>query len=256
MVAGDLAGPEYWSRRWAGWSGSGLTRPGWHGLLARHLPRDRTWRCLELGCVPGRFLVYLHREFGYRPAGLDYSGRIGLAEATLRRAGIEHFELHACDLFEFRPAQAYDVVCSFGLVEHFRDSQAVVRRHVELVRPGGYVVIEVPNFTHVQYFLRQLLEPVSLRRHQREVMNPAVLGGQLRRCGTKLLYAGMWGTFDLRLSGAGGLWRYYVARGANLAVERLRGWLERCGLGNCPTRLLSPVVLAIARRVQAPGGRL
>ena len=49
----------------------------------------------------------------------------------------------------------YDVVYSLGLIEHFVDRVSIVERHVRLARPGGLLILGVPNFRGLTgWFLR------------------------------------------------------------------------------------------------------
>ena len=245
---GDLAGKQFWDKVWAPRRGpSQAEPPPGHPIIEQILPARSDWTCLEIGCVPGKILAWMNRRFGYRVEGVDYSDRIDAAQATLQVACPGQYRLHHADFFQFSPARRYQVVCSFGFVEHFTQWQTAVRRHAELTEPGGYVVIEVPNFTHLQYFLRLLFEPQALRHHQPSATNPHAIASCLKRSGMDIIHAGHWRTFDLHLSGTGRLWRYYTARAVNIAVDRLRHLMVAAGLDNCPTRLLSPTAMVVAR---------
>jgi len=48
------------------------------------------------------------------------------------------------------PERHYDVVSAFHVLEHMPDSRAFLRDMARWARPGGFVVIEVPNFNSVQ----------------------------------------------------------------------------------------------------------
>lgn len=75
--------------------------------------------------------------------GLDLSVEmIALVEGRCRESGLE-IELHQGSLFDFRPAQTYDVVCANYLLDCFPPDQAfwAMRHLVGLVRPGGLFLI-------------------------------------------------------------------------------------------------------------------
>jgi SAM-dependent methyltransferase len=46
---------------------------------------------------------------------------------------------------ELRPNSSYDAVCSSHCLEHMRDVPAALRQWWRLVRPGGYLVLVVPD---------------------------------------------------------------------------------------------------------------
>ncbi|MCH2132770.1 MAG: class I SAM-dependent methyltransferase [Phycisphaerales bacterium] len=137
-------------------------------LFRRHLPCDPTYRCLELGCCPGQYLWYFHNRFGYHPSGLDYL-EDGCRETQARCAAneLEADIIHA-DLFDFECNDEYppwDVIASFGLVEHFEDIMPCLHRHIDLVRPGGYVAIVIPNHAGLNGTILRLHMPDRYRLH-------------------------------------------------------------------------------------------
>lgn len=102
---------------------------------------------LEIGCAGGKFMVYFGSEFGYEVSGVDYSQQgCELARRNLELAGIKGAvvcsDLFKCDEFE---KESFDVVFSGGFIEHFDDTEKVLGKHVEFLRPGGTLVIELPN---------------------------------------------------------------------------------------------------------------
>jgi hypothetical protein len=88
-----------------------------------------------------------------------------------------------------------EMVLSGGFVEHFDDSEAVVRRHVEFVKPGGLVVIIVPNLTHIHRVLCGLLEPKILAVHRFPLMRKNMLRHTLEAVGLQVLHCEYHKTF-------------------------------------------------------------
>ena len=131
----------------------------WHQYLKRYLPADSHRRLVELGCHPGRYLWYFHTHFGYEVEGIEYV--IPACELTERALAAHDVpaKIHAADFFEFTPeAGAYDIVFSQGVVEHFVDVIPVVRRHAELAKPGGYIIIVIPNHAGLNGFILKHLD--------------------------------------------------------------------------------------------------
>ncbi|MEO8740961.1 MAG: class I SAM-dependent methyltransferase [Casimicrobiaceae bacterium] len=127
----------------------GLFRRPFHAFFAAHLPAVAPpgASLIEIGCGRSQLLPYFARQFGLRVAGLDYS-EVGCEKAKriLQRDGVDG-DVHCADLFDAAavPATGYDVVFSFGLVEHFEDSVGVVRALARYARPGGSVLTLIPN---------------------------------------------------------------------------------------------------------------
>ena len=61
------------------------------------------------------------------------------------------------------PEASFDLVYSLGVIEHFEDARSIVEKHLFLTKPGGRVVISIPNFGGVygrleRYFCPRALE--------------------------------------------------------------------------------------------------
>jgi len=246
---GRAADENYWSTRWNVlkprlYSGP----PTWHRIVAQHLPRRTDWTLFEIGCVPGGMLVYFNKEFGYRPAGIDYVAQLDLVEATLQLNGIPAVELHQADLFTFTPPHRYDVVFSAGFLEHFDDYMPAVRKHVEMVKPGGYLVVNVPNYTHAQYYLHSLFDAENLRKHRFEIMKPEILREAIRSCGMEVIMCSPTVTFDFWIVNRGHGIRRFFSRLVEGFAGRVTAVLDRLGLNNYSNRWFSPHILCIARK--------
>lgn len=98
---------------------------------------------LDVGCGGGGFLNRARRA-GFDVTGIDFN------ETRLRRVreklGLE--KLHAQSLEEFsrtRPPAGFDAVSLFQVLEHL-DRPAAWLGHIRsLLKPGGYLVVGVPN---------------------------------------------------------------------------------------------------------------
>jgi len=154
---GDRAGQQYWNAVWSAATQTDRMAPSTPGFrnhvdrgfaaLFRTLVPGREFELLEVGCASSRWLPYFASEYGARVCGLDYSELGCDVERTiLRDAGIEG-EIVCGDLFAPPTilTNRFDVVLSFGVVEHFDDTTAVIRALREYVKPGGTLVTVIPN---------------------------------------------------------------------------------------------------------------
>ena len=73
------------------------------------------------------------------------------------------------DIFELKTDRRFDIVCSFGLIEHFTDKKAVIDVHKEFLKDDGYLIILIPmDSNHSRAFF--LLHP-ELNLGYRELIN-------------------------------------------------------------------------------------
>jgi 2-polyprenyl-3-methyl-5-hydroxy-6-metoxy-1,4-benzoquinol methylase len=129
-------------------------------------------RVLEIGFAPGKLLVFAGKVLGADVAGIDYSPNGVAASRELFRAlGIDG-DLRCEDVFQtsFSPG-SFDLVYSNGLIEHFEDPCPIVRKHVELAKPGGRILVLVPNYGGVYGRIQRRLDPENLAIHNLDIMS-------------------------------------------------------------------------------------
>ena len=118
----------------------------WNEHMARYAfaaRLSRMKRVLDAGCGAGYGAAELARS-ALSVTGLDVSGE---AIAYAR----EHYPLPnlrflraSCEAFPF-PADSFDLVVAFEVIEHLRDARAFVEEARRVLTPGGQCVISTPN---------------------------------------------------------------------------------------------------------------
>ena len=133
-------------------------------------------RVLEIGCAPGKHAAYLVKVRRAQFCGLDYSEPgIEYCRELFRRLGLEG-EFRCEDLFSSSfPERSFDVVYSLGVVEHFQNPQPVVERHLTMAKPGGVVLITVPNYGGLYGRIQRHFDAENLGIHNLDIMSPAEL---------------------------------------------------------------------------------
>lgn len=108
-------------------------------LLARHLPGARS--VLEVGCGTGYVLRALHEDAGLAVTGTELHPA-GLSRARQRHGGAELLQADARQL----PFDAhFDAVAAFDVLEHIEEDAAVLRELRRATRPGGGLLLTVPQ---------------------------------------------------------------------------------------------------------------
>src|SRR5437588_677894 len=146
--AGALTHPEYWSPYW-----KDIPLPQTINLadpITRQLA-ERIERCaqlgpgalaLEVGCAASAWLPFFYKKWGWRVEGIDYAAA-GCATAR-RNLALLHVPgaIYEADVFDFALDRLgrYDLVASFGVVEHFTHPVEILRAMYALLRPGGRIV--------------------------------------------------------------------------------------------------------------------
>ena len=138
----------------------------------KYLPKNEGLSVLEIGGSPGQYLAYLHRNFAYSIACMDYSP-IGCQKTRENFAllGIDG-QVHEADLFKEKSTiPQFDIVYSLGLIEHFTDFDQVIEKHLEYIKPGGMLVLGAPNFLGINHFFLKRLAPELLAKHNLKNMD-------------------------------------------------------------------------------------
>lgn len=144
----------------------------------------RGWKVLDMGCGVGALIAALQRE-GADAIGYD-SDPIAIEVGQSRWQANVHVST-SNELDSLRGS--FDLLCMSHLVEHLPDIKDSLSNIMQVVRPGGWVFIEVPNCfaemfksnvdteSHLHFFTRKsliwLLQSIDLQVTACESCGPA-----------------------------------------------------------------------------------
>ncbi|HEV7672153.1 MAG TPA: class I SAM-dependent methyltransferase [Thermoanaerobaculia bacterium] len=97
---------------------------------------------LEVGCGRGVTGAYLQRQLGCRVTGVELHPEVA-ADAATRLHAVLVGDLQTLDIPE-----RFDAVLGCEIVEHLPEAAAFLARARELIRPGGQIVLSIPNVGH------------------------------------------------------------------------------------------------------------
>lgn len=151
----------------------------------------------EIGCYPGRYLAYFGDK-GSLLNGIDLTPKVS-TELTnwLISNNYPIGQFHHDNIENFKSSNQYDVVCSFGFIEHFENWEEIIEIHHKLLKPGGTLIITVPNFKGLfQYYAHLFLDKENLDRHNVKSMNPKKWAKLLEKLNYEVQFQGPFGNFD------------------------------------------------------------
>ncbi len=109
--------------------------------VVRHLPQP-PGSLLEVGCGQGGFGARLARRFRYVGIDLDETS-LSIARRRLDAHGVSG-EFRLGDLGVLDPAESFDVICAFEVLEHLEDDGGALLAWAEKLAPGGTLIVSVP----------------------------------------------------------------------------------------------------------------
>jgi SAM-dependent methyltransferase len=156
-------------------------------ILAKLIAEKDAKTAIELGGFPGYYAIYLKKYQQMDTTLLDYFIHPGLVNELLEKNGLHEGDIKIieADLFTYEPPVQYDMVLSFGLIEHFSDTKFIIDKHLPYLKPGGTLFITLPNFKGVNGWVQRKFDLDNYNKHYIESMNPALLADYCRQLGLK-----------------------------------------------------------------------
>jgi SAM-dependent methyltransferase len=154
-TAASFYPPDYW------WSDH--RRPGLSGAFSRmekayrefvaldHVRFLGRWAgaggrsLLDVGCGSGTFLHLAERR-GFSPHGMDVSARAVTAARDQYRLPVRQGDV-CSGVWQ---GHSFDVVTMFHVLEHLPDPKSAVAHACALLKPGGCLIVQVPNARSIQ----------------------------------------------------------------------------------------------------------
>jgi glycosyltransferase involved in cell wall biosynthesis len=113
-----------------------------HALILEMMADQPPAKVLDIGCSGGRLAAFM-REAGHHVTGVDYIEVPGV------RDRVDVF--HQADLSTGIPPEVgigFDVVVAGDIIEHLPRPTETMKEIRRVLRPGGQVLLSVPNFGH------------------------------------------------------------------------------------------------------------
>lgn len=237
-----LSEKAFWNDYWVQETKGDPDEYIFNGLFQQYLPYGGSY--LEIGCAPGSTMVNFHRNFGYTVTGIDYSS-VDIVRQTMTLHGVSTARVIEADFTTLELQEQFDVVGSYGFVEHFVDYPDIIRRHSRLVKPGGYLVIELPNIRYFNWLMYRIVDPKLLSIHNLDVMDPVKLKRPIED-DFDILFCNYYKTcflfFDSNNPQVSQYpWRRRMLKMTQRIFEKLR-------IDNLPNRVFSPYIILIAKK--------
>ena len=208
---------------------------------------------LEIGAGDSPWLLYFAKKYpGSRFAGLDYSkaGCERLAERAAAICETTTIDIYHQDMFATESALhgRFDLVLSFGVVEHFTELSHALLAKREYLKDKGLMFSLIPNMAGTIGYFTKLFNRKIYEMHNPHDWHSFLEGH--REAGLTVISSGYLGSINFGVLSScfekheGFSWHIYVF------LTRLTKalWLVENKLGDLPRgRMFSPYIYAISR---------
>ena len=170
-------------------------------LLDRYFQYDESRSIVEVGSAPGGNLVNFHHKYGYKTFGIEYTDDgAEINRLTFKKSGIppenvlqnDFMDTEFIDKFH----DVFDIVVSFGFLEHFTNPEEVVNHHIDILKPGGLLYVTIPNFRYLNYVLKVFFGSEFISTHNLNLMDVEVFKKCFSHKDIEVLECGYFGGFQ------------------------------------------------------------
>ena len=148
----------------------------------KYLPRGENIQILEIGTGFG-WLPQFMREKGYNMDGVEINDE--KRDLCKKRCGIEIFGWNfLIDEPEVKEKECfYDVLCMMQTLEHISDPVKFLKRSSALLKPGGMLFIDIPNYNDWYREYQKEYSDWSFMRSHVNYFTPEILKNVIENCG-------------------------------------------------------------------------
>ena len=262
----DKAGKNYWNGVWKNKSTPSLFNINsdsfydyyyvqFHKMFRKILKTTKgNKKVLEVGCANSIWLVYFNKIWNYEVYGLDYS-EIGCRQEKrlFRKYGIDEENVIYSDFFTPPKdlLEEFDIVISFGVIEHFENTSEVLSALSKYLKPGGLLFTEIPNLNGIPGFITRVFN-----RPVYDIHNPldckAIIkahngtGLRVKRCEYFLFF--YWNAINLE--NINGTLRYKILRLVGKNITKLLVFVQKHGVYIKPNRTTSPYLYSLSEKIK------
>ena len=135
-------------------------------------------RALEVGCAPGKWMVYLNKELHYQVEGCEYLHSAAVTtKRNLSLCDVPMFKIHEGDFVTHDFGETkYDLIIALGFIEHFDRPDIIIRKMQYLLNKGGILIIGIPNLNGLNHFFAKQVDKSGVKNkllphHNLRIMN-------------------------------------------------------------------------------------
>ena len=175
--------------------------------IEKYIPNGKNkLKALEIGCAPGKWMIFLYEKLNYKIDGLEYidiASKKTIENLTLCDIPEESFNVIRADFLKQKPNSQYDLLLSLGFIEHFDNYSDIFNKHLAYTKKDGYVVIGFPNFRGINYYIQLFIDRVSgskiIENHNISMMDKKIMENMINDKKKSIVFIDYIGGFEFAL---------------------------------------------------------
>jgi len=138
-------------------------------------------KLIEIGGFPGQYSAYFKKKFNYEVTILDFhiDPLIINKIEQIYDIPLNSIKYVNDDFLNVALNENFDIVCSFGFIEHFSDTKLLINRHLGMLKSNGILLITIPNFAGLNGLIQKFLDKTNYNIHNIDCMNIKLLNAIL-----------------------------------------------------------------------------
>lgn len=169
-----------------------------HQPLTKIIKERNIKTAIEIGGFPGYYSIFLKKYFKLETTLFDYFVHQKIINDLLvfNNLTLNDIEIIEADLFSYEPSKKYDLVSSFGLIEHFEDTKDIIERHLPFLNENGTLFLTLPNFKGVNGWVQKSFDRYNYDKHHINSMDLNLLSTIANELGLKNVKTYYFGGFS------------------------------------------------------------
>ncbi len=149
-------------------------------ILATGLTKG--WHCLEVGAGAGSIMNWMSKAVGI-------SGKVTAIDLDTRfisHTSLTNVDVIEADINQVALTDTFDLIHGRNILIHLADFQAVITKMIKLLKPGGWLVLEEPDFSAARFISGTPAEHQSVTRVNQAICQMFTAQGKDYALGIKL----------------------------------------------------------------------
>jgi hypothetical protein len=192
---------------------------------------------IEIGGFPGLYSIFFKKKFNYDVHLLDFIIIPEIISGMEKVNDLPEGSINVIktDFFSFTPVRNFDIVFSYGFIEHFENIKDVIQRHANLLNDSGKLLIVLPNLKGMSGWFLKITDRGLFDKHNLKTMDLNLLKNICTEIGLKDIEVGLYGKPHIWINASSP----YDSRITRFFVKYFNGVSQRIPVRN---HFLSPLM--------------